>query len=259
MKKIQAKPWAMFLLLILSISLGMGQPKLIEPQIGSYLPGKTVDPGIFVYDSDGSRVFLKDLFDDSSRVVVLSLLGGAAPEPVSPDHRGNLWCEDSFDDLAVQRALAAWCEGKSVKFIAVAIPNILVTPDGEKENIFLASSDGDDRFRASFRDFVSRTETERVSTVLPFDKVYYDPKGRLMFSREALGELAVGYGEIHDWQGKFKWHLDPRTYGLPTIWILDGAGAVSGEPFWGNDYDSVPPQINYGFEELKAAVEKLLE
>jgi len=34
---------------------------------------------------------------------------------------------------------------------------------------------------------------------------------------------------------------------------------VACEPYWGNDYDSDPPQVNYGFRELESAVEKLLD
>ena len=258
-KIVRTTPLAMILFLGLAGGFSQGQPKLVEPEAGSYLPGDSVDQGVFVYDAEGRRLFLRELFDDGCRVVVLSLLGGASIEPVSSGHRGNLWCEDSFDDLAVQRALAAWFEGKPVKFVAVAIPRVLSVPDGEEENVFLSSSFEDEAFSRSFREFVSLTEAERISTVLPFDEIYYDPKGRLVFGRETLGELAAGYGEIHQWQGKFKWHLDSRTYGLPTIWILTGEGIAAGEPFWGNDYDSNPPQVNYGFAELKSAVEKLLE
>lgn len=236
----------------------LSQPKLIVPEPGSYLPGDRIDSAIYLYDSEARQVLLEELFSPGYKAVVLCLLGGAADGPPDSSRRGNLWCEDSFDDLAVQRALVSWFEGRDVRFIAVAIPDVLTPGPLGRENLFLAASDNK-AFSEKFIRFIADTEKERVSSLLPFAEVYYDPRGRLILGSSALGDSAPGYGEIFEWQGKFKWHLDPRTYGLPSIWILKGDGTVACEPFWGNDYDASPPQISYGFEELKAAVEKLLE
>ena len=237
----------------------LGQPRLIVPETGSYLPGERIDPTVFVYDSEGSKVRIPELFGTDNKVIVLSLMGGAADASSDSSRRGNLWCEDSFDDLAVQRALVAYFKGRPVRFAAVAIPDVLFPRAGGLDNLFLAGSQDDEAFVEKFSGFIENTEKERLSTVLPFESIFYDPRGRLILGDRILGKVPPEYGEVYDWQGKFKWHLDPRTYGLPAIWVLTGDGTVACEPFWGNDYDSSPPQINYGFEELRDAVERLLE
>lgn len=247
------------LLWALLITPAFGQPRLIAPEPGSYLPGDSIDPEVTIYDSDGRRIRLAEFFDAGFDAVVLVLLGGAADELPRESRRGQLWCEDSFDDLAVQRALVSFFADWPVRFIAVAIPDVLTPENGGRENVLLGGGDNDREFSEKLSRFIGNTEKERLSTVLPFEDVFYDPRGRLVFSLDSLGEVSPGYGEVHDWQGKFKWHLDPRTYGLPTIWVLTGDGKVACEPFWGNDYDSSPPQVNYGFRELKEAVENLLE
>ncbi len=247
--------------LVLSIlcASALGQPRLIAPEPGCYLPGDRVDPAVYVYDFEGRRVALTELFGAGSKAIVLSLLGGAAEGPSDGTRRGNLWCKDTFDDMAVQRALSAYFRGQPVRFIAIAIPDVLSPGAGGTDNLFLSASRDDEAFNEKFSRFIANTEKERIATVLPFTEIFYDPRGRLILGEEALGEVSPGYGQIYDWQGKFKWHLDSRTYGLPAIWVLKGDGTVACEPFWGNDYDSSPPQINYGFEELKAEVEKLLK
>lgn len=259
MKRLQRVFQTVCLILTTLGAVPFAQPRLIVPEAGSYLPGEKLDDGIFVYDSGGRRITLRELMGTGNKAIVLSLLGGASEKQVSTNHRGNLWCEDSFDDLAVQRALVACFRDQPVKFIAVAIPAVLSVPEGQAGNLYLEESEENRDFLKKFSRFRQKTGAERISTVLPFDEIFYDPRGRLILGQSALGEISPGYGEVHDWQGKLKWHLDSRTYGLPTIWVLSGDGVVVSEPFWGNDYDSVPPQVNYGFEELKAAVEKLLE
>jgi hypothetical protein len=72
-------------------------------------------------------------------------------------------------------------------------------------------------------------------------------------------EISEEYGDVAEWQGMFKWHQDPRRYGAPTIWIMDGKGVVLTEPFWGNDYGSSPPHIYYGFAELKETIQRLMD
>ena len=68
-------------------------------------------------------------------------------------------------------------------------------------------------------------------------------------------DSGVGY----EWQGKFKWHQDARKYGTPTIWFLSPGGRVLTTPLFGNDYNSEPPQIHYGYRELQGILESLLE
>lgn len=35
-------------------SSSLGQPRLIVPETGSYLPGERIGPTVFVYDSEGA-------------------------------------------------------------------------------------------------------------------------------------------------------------------------------------------------------------
>lgn len=234
------------------------QPLLISPETDSYLPGERVDPNIFVYNSEHGKVRFEDLLNDDYKVVIILLMGGAVTEASEAGRRGVLWCEDSFDDLAVQRALFSFCRDKPVRFVPVAIPDVLSPEARGEENIYLAKDDEDPAFKKKFSRFTAATEQARRSSLLPFAEIFYDPRGRLVFGKEILGEVSPGYGEIFEWQGGFKWHLDARTYGLPTIWILTGEGEVACPPFWGNDYDSFPPQINYGFRELREVLEEIL-
>ncbi len=236
----------------------LGQPRLIVPEPDCYLPGDRIDSAVYVYDFAGRKVELTGLFGSGDKVIVLSLFGGAADILNDINRRGNLWCEDSFDDMAVQRALISYFDGQPVRFIAIAIPAVLSPGIGGADNLFLSAMRDDEVFIEKFSGFRANTEKEKVSTLLPFKEIFYDPRGRLILGEKDLGKVAPGYGQVYDWQGKFKWHLDPRTYGLPAIWVLKGDGTVACEPFWGNDYDSSPPQINYGFEDLKQAVETLL-
>jgi len=249
----------MLFVLGIMVANSLGQPRLIVPETSSYLPGDRIDPSTFVYDSEGRNIRLPELFGSDNKAVVLILLGGAADGPSDGSRRGNLWCEDSFDDLAVQRALVSCFRGQPVRFIAVAIPKVLSPRAGGMDNIFIAGGQDENAYLDKFSGFITDTEKERLSTILPFESIFYDPRGRLILGSSALGEVPPGYGEVFDWQGKFKWHLDSRTYGLPTIWVLGSDGTVACEPFWGNDYESSPPQIYYGFEELKAAVDRLLK
>lgn len=247
------------LVLALAVPAVSGQPRLIVPESDSYLSGESIDAEVAVWTAEGEKVRLIDLWDSTHQVVVLVLLGGAARNPESDSRRGGLWCEDSFDDLAVQRALVSWARDKPVSVIAVAIPDVLSPEEDGSGNILLEKEEDSVFFREEFSGFVNRTEKERASSILPFDRIFYDPRGKLILGEDSLGKVSAGYGEIQDWQGKFKWHMDPRTYGLPTVWILTGDGKIAGEPFWGNDYDSSPPLVSYGFRELKDAVESLLD
>lgn len=244
---------------VLAAIAGLGQPRFIVPESAGYLPGAPIDSDVEVWTAEGGKVRLLDLWDSDRQVVVLVLLGGASVGDEANSRRSELWCDDSFDDLAVQRAFVTWAENRPVGFVAVAIPDVLAPEADGSGNIFLEAPEDSAPFRKKFARFVEQTEKQRSSSLLPFDRIFYDPRGKLILGEDSLGSVSEGYGEIDDWQGKFKWHIDPRTYGLPTIWLLNGDGTIAGEPFWGNDYDSHPPRISYGFRELKDAVEALLD
>jgi hypothetical protein len=252
-------------LLLLGLFLGfvssslMSQPKLIVSKPTSYLPGERIAPETWVLDSQMERVRLLDQVKPETRVVVLVLFGGGFKTQPEAPFRGTLWCQDSFDDLSIQRALVAEFAELPVEFVAVAVPPVFSAEKyGFREDVFLAQGEETSEFADALRVFVEATEKEIRSSLLPFDRVYYDPQARLTQTGKSA-DLGTGYGEVYPWQGKLKWHLDPRKYGAPTIWLLNSAGEVLGEPFWGNDYDSDPPEINYGFMELKEAVTAALE
>lgn len=240
-----------FALLLLGL---MGQPKLITSKPSSYLPGEQIDPDTWVLDSEMKKVRLLGQVGPETRLVVLALFGGGFKTRPEAPFRGTLWCQDSFDDLSVQRALAAQFAELPVKFLGVAVPPVFSAEKyGFHDEVFLNQGVETSEFVEAARAFINATEKELESSLLPYDVVYYDLKARLTHNRES-GDFGPGYGEVFPWQGKLKWHLDPRQYGAPTIWLLTPSGEILREPFWGNDYDTEPPEVNYGFQELRDAV-----
>ena len=229
------------------------QPALVstDTQSASYLPGDQVDREAVVIDAEMKPVGLVEL-TEGVEVTVLILFGGAVKEVPSGPFRGRLWCEDSFDDLGVQRALVEHFRDESVRFVPVAIPPVYgPVRYGYEQDVFLGEREDSPGYRDAVTAFIRASELEREKTELPFDTLYYDPRAQLIRRSEEIGSMG-------SWEGKFKWRLDPRTYGTPTIWLLGPGGEVLADPFIGNDYDSSPPEINYGFTELKKAVEQFL-
>jgi hypothetical protein len=243
---------------LLSVLAGLlSTPAPPEPSVHSstsYRVDDRVDEDVFVFDSRMGRTRLLDLIEADTRVLVLFLIGGGLVRAPSDDFRGPLWCRDSFDDLAVQRAMVRQFDGDpSVRFIAVAIPPALSSDRyGYAEGVFLGTPEPPDTHGDAVDLFIEATE--RARALLPFDAVYYDP---WMYLLGRAGEFAED--NRPSWEGRFKWHRDPRRYGVPTIWILGADGVVLREPFWGNEYDAVPPRIHYGFAELRDALDAALE
>jgi hypothetical protein len=243
-----------------SIAAASGQPKLVLKTTESYQVGDRVSEEIFILNKDMKKIPLLKLIKPDTRVVVLIFFGGGMKSrPDRTEFRGTLWCEDSFDDLSVQRALFHTFKDSAVQFVPVAVPPVYrPTSYGWEESDFLGSSEDSDTYLDAARSFIEATEREVASGLIPFPEVYYDPKFRLAQNR---GERDLGpeYGTVYDWQGKLKWHQDARRYGAPTIWFLSGDGTVLAEPFFGNDYDSDPPEIYYGFAEGRDLIENLLK
>jgi hypothetical protein len=245
------------LVLLLTASAPLpAQPRLVTRTPASFQVGERVDTGLFVLDREMNRVRLRELIDPRSKVVVLVFLGGAFQELRNRDQafRGPLWCVDSFDDLSIQRALVRAFPRQPVQIIAVASPPVYNPEPYGYADVFLAASERSPEYISNTRLFIDRTEEQRRGGLLPFERIYYDPKLRLLRRPSDSG----GEDEF-DWEGRFKWHRDLRTYGLPTLWLLDGNGVVLREPFFGNDYDSAPPAVNYGFRELMEAVREFLD
>lgn len=237
------------------------KPRLVMGGSTSYQTGEMADESIWLLDQQLNRVHLGELIRTETEVAVLILFGGAAAQfPESRSYRGPLWCEDSFDDLSVQRALVNYFKkDPRVQFIPVAIPPVYgASRFGFAEDVFLSEADNSPEYRQAVERFISHTEAAKTGSLLPFEEIYYDPKNRLAQNR-GQRQLDETFGEIYPWQGKFKWHLDPRKYGTPTIWLLGGNLEILQDPFVGNDYDSGPPEIYYNFTDLKQAIEKHLQ
>ncbi|MFZ0429744.1 MAG: hypothetical protein WAO20_16630 [Acidobacteriota bacterium] len=199
-------------------------------------------------------VRLWDQVGADARVVVLILFGGAAAAVPEGAFRGPLWCQDSFDDLSIQRALIhRFGERHDVRFLAVAVPPVFAPAHyGFPEGAFsLTSGPVPPSDREPLRQFIDGTLRQQRASLLPYPQIFFDPYLALL--RRPQG------GQDAPWQGSLKWPRDPRKYGVPTIWVLSGSGRVLCEPFWGNEYAATPPQIRYGFSDLEAAVERGLE
>jgi hypothetical protein len=247
----------LFLLLISVLAAPvLAQPRLVTRAPASFVVGERVDTGLFLLDREMNRVRLRELIDPQSKVVVLIFFGGSVNEPLNRGRgsRGPLWCVDSFDDLAIQRALVRAFRQQPVQFIAVASPPVYNPQPYGYADVFLSTPDRSSDYLANTRQFIEKTEEQKRGGLLPFDRIYYDPKLRLLRRPSDSG----GEDEF-SWEGRFKWHRDLRTYGLPTLWLLDSSGEVIREPFFGNDYDSEPPNIRYGFQELRQAVQEQLD
>jgi len=118
---------------------------------------------------------------------------------------------------------------------------------GYTKDAFLGFAENSAEFTENTKRFIEGTQEQVRRRLIPFDQIYYDPKYRL-----------AEKGQAPTWQGKLRWHLDPRKYGLPIIWLIGPKGEILQEPFFSNDYDSDPPQIMYEFQDVKAAIEKYL-
>ncbi len=242
---------AVLLISIASLAGVFGQPRLQVEKPYGYQVGETIEKAVEVLDENLQPHSLVGLIKPETKVVVLVAFGGFAAKVPEGRFRGPLWCEDSFDDLAVQRALVAAFRHSPVQFIGVAVPPVYKPAAfGYPEKGFLELADSSADFVANAKRFIEGTHDQVSRGLIPFDQVYYDPKYRLAEKSASQDRDA--------WQGKLRWHLDPRKYGLPIIWLIGPKGEILQEPFFSNDYNSDPPQIMYQFQDVKAAIEKYM-
>lgn len=236
------------------------QPRLVLKKSGNYQVGERISREITVLDRNLQEVPLLDLVRADSLVVVLVLFGGGMrSRPDREEFRGTLWCEDSFDDLSVQRALYHWFKERPVQFIPVAVPPVYKPETfGWEDDDFLGHPPESTVFTEAARSFVDATEREALSGLIPYPILYYDPKFRLLQNKEER-ELGPEYGSVRNWQGKFRWSEDGRKYGVPILWFLDNQGKVLTPPLYGNEYEGDPPQVHYGFREARDLIEELLQ
>lgn len=219
----------------------------------SWLPGETVTA--IVEDGAGTRVALEELLrDQSCKGAVLFLVAGA--EGGDTRKRGGLWCEDSFNDLPLLRHLRLQYEDKGIRFIPVCCPPVYHEEEfGYTEGAFLHRPDDDPVYRDNRQKFVARTQRLVDEDVLPFSRIWFDPRFR-MLSNPLRGEASVG--ERPDWQGKFKWYGDTQAYGTPTLWILDRERRVFGKPFHMNVYESEGRRIRYTTRDVSSRLDRLV-
>lgn len=239
-----------FVAVVLSVS-AFAQPRLQVEKPYGYQVGDKIEEAVTVFDNNLQPHSLVSLIKPGTKLVVLVGFGGFAAQTPQKRFRGPLWCEDSFDDLAVQRALVSAFRRSPVQFIGIAVPPVYnPVRYGYPENVFLGIPEDSAEFIASAKRFIEGTQEHINSGLIPLDQVYYDPRYR-------LAEKPTPGGPT--WQGKLRWHLDPRKYGLPIIWLIGPKGEILQEPFFSNEYASDPPHIMYQFQDVKAAIEKYLE
>jgi len=242
---------SVLLISVFCLTTASAQPRLQVEKPYGYQVGEKIEEAVQVLDSTLQPHSLVGLIKPETKVVVLVGFGGFAAQVPKGRFRGPLWCVDSFDDLAVQRALVAAFRRAPVQFIGIAVPPVYnPAAYGYAENAFRGLPDTSAEFQVNTRRFIDGTQEEIRRGLIPFKEVYYDPKYRLAEK--------PGPNDGPSWQGKLRWHLDPRKYGLPIIWLIGPKGEILQEPFISNEYDSDPPQINYQYSDVKAAIEKYL-
>jgi hypothetical protein len=222
-----------------------------------YRPGDQVEASVSFLDRDQQVVTLADQVDEYSKVLCLVIFGGAyARKPA--DKRGQLWCVDSSDDLAIQRTLYFNYVNEGVTFIPIATPPVYSGASyGYPADVFLVESDDSPRYQSAVSEFVEKTEALKDDGTIPYDPIFYDPRFRLLDNPSEHVHVSA-YGPVYPWQGRFKWYQDHQRYGTPTIWLLDTELRVLREPFWGNVYEAVPVEINYTVRDVMAAFDQAL-
>jgi hypothetical protein len=226
-----------------------------ETRPACYLPGDTIDPEVFVLDTMRRPLRLLDIARLDAKAVVLVLFGGAYL--TTTDKHGGIWCEDSLDDFALQKAAVHRFSGEGVQFIGVACPPVYSDRYGYEKHVFLDEPEDSPKYVGAVERFIEKTEALRRDHTIPLPTVAYDARFRLLWNAREHAALAA-YGRVHPWQGRFRWHKDEQRYGTPCIWFLDRAGKVLREPLYGNNYSSAPPHIAYTYWELEAAIGEAL-
>lgn len=238
-------------------------PSAKPAKLRSYAPGDTISDEAFVYDRDGERVTLMNVFNRDAKVVFLEIMAGGYVDGASNRNAG-VWCEDTFNDLPITRYLRNKYGDRGVQFVGVIVPPVYHGEFGFDRNALLYGDETSESFKAEFAKVVAATarllDTDEGNGVIPFEQVYYSPKNRLMLNLRKGGPMPKStYGRIEPWYGKFKWDQDTQTYGTPTIWLLTADGSVLAGPYCRNIYEGPPPELNYTARDLSAELEKHLD
>ena len=232
-------------------AIGSGSRACAAEAQSCYMPGETVDPDTFFQDAQQKPVKLPQAIKPGAKAVVLVIFGGAYL--TTTDKHGGIWCEDTLDEFANLKAACNKWKDSGIQFIAVACPPVYSDKYGYEPNVFLDETEDSPNYRRALEQFVEKTETLRKDRTIPFERVYYDPRFRLLWNKKEHA-VTTAYGKVYSWQGKFKWHKDEQRYGTPCIWFLDEKGKVLREPLYGNNYSAVPPKILFTYWELDGAI-----
>lgn len=221
------------------------------PAPTSYVPGDRVE--VLVEDAAGEQLELRDIVSRWAGVkgVILYVMGGGGVQ-VRRD-RGGLWCEDTYNDLALMRRLVLDYAPEGIVFVPVMCPPVYHEERfGFDPGAFLG--DEGERYAASRREFVRASQAILESGLLPFERVWFDPRFRLL-ANPAHG---LPVGDAPAWQGRCKWYRDGQSYGTPTLWVLDADLRVYGEPFFGNNYEAEGGALRYTARDVSARLDRLL-
>lgn len=222
-----------------------------------YQTGDMIDKDIFVCDLTGEKKRLLDLKSAGAKLIYLLLFGGPSMNPASS--YGGLWCVDSFNDMAVSNYIHLKYKKQGVEVIAVACPPVYGEEEyGYAAGTFLPQPETAQEWQDEFGRFVQACYDLQGNHVIPFEKIYFDPKFRLAFNHKKHANGRAFSDTVLPWMGKFKPSTDQQSYSLPVIWLLSPEGKVLHEPFVGNRYGVSTQRINYTVREVEAAVQSLL-
>ncbi len=222
-----------------------------------YQAGEVIAPEIFVYDMAGEKKRVLELKSADTKLIYLLLFGGPSVNPA--DSYGGLWCADSFNDMAVSNYIYLKYKKQGVEVIAVACPPVYDEEEyGYTAETFLPQAETAQVWQDELGRFVQACYDLQANHVIPFEKIYYDPKFRLLFNHKKRANGIAFSDSVLPWMGKFKPGTDSQSYSVPVIWLLSPEGKVLHEPFVGNRYGASTQKINYTVREVEAAVQKIL-
>ncbi len=221
-----------------------------------FLPGDSIPPSVTVQDASGEPHSLHDLVSPGDQAVVLIVMAGA--EGGDTRQRGGLWCEDSFNELPVLRHLVLDYKPRGVRFVPVLCPPVYHEEEFAYESgSFLNDSEDSARYTRNRNQFVTRSLALVDRDALPFSRLYFDPRFRLL-ANPHRGLPSEHLGAAPDWQGRFKWYEDTQTYGTPTIWTLDSNLRVVGNPFCMNVYESEGRKLRFTVRDIRSRLDRIL-
>lgn len=227
-----------------------------NPDSASYKPGEQISPDAFVLDKDQNAHKILDLVKESGApLTMLYIYGGGAMNKL--DKLGGIWCKDSFEDLYVLRFINAKYDDSQVKILPVACAPIYSTKYYDlPDRVLLDEPDTSEAFKEAVQTFIDSTEDVVFDGFIPTE-TYYDVRLRLLFNRREDLKPGKGYGEIYEWQGKFRAPGETQKYGTPTIWLLDSTGVIVEDAFHSNIYQD--QELQYTVLEVDKAIQRHLK